>query len=226
VPLGQWTHPTRRKWLWYTSSSDNLHRVEDKIVYYYLPSQSKCRTRSGLAYVLAWKESLRGNHVMGKPVSVQGSEETHVYKLNIGLTLARDPQQPSNFWEYLRNWGGEWMWEGIEDGQATKSGLSWLVQGMKSNTLLWVTDGSYDRKHAPVLSRVGWIIFCQHTGKHLVGSFWEKSSSASSYRAELLGLCALHILALALSKFYKISGWKAMLCCDNLRALQLSSQER
>ncbi len=118
------------------------------------------------------------------------------------------------------------MWEGIEDGQATKRDLCWLVQGMKSNTLLWVTDSSYDRKQAPVLSGVGWIIFCQHTGKRLVGSFWEKSLSASSYRAELLGLCLLHILALALSEFYKIPGWKVTLRCDNLRALQLSSQER
>ncbi len=118
------------------------------------------------------------------------------------------------------------MWEGIEDFQATKSDLSWLVQGMKSDSLLWVTDGSYDRKCAPVLSGVGWIIFCQHTGKHLVGSFWEKSSSASSYRAELLGLCSLHLLAQALSEFYKVSGWDATLCCDNLRALQLSSQDR
>ena len=49
---------------------------------------------------------------------------------------------------------------------------------------------------------------------------------ASSYRAELLGLCALHLLALALAEFYRISGWKATLCCDNLRALRLSSQER
>ena len=118
------------------------------------------------------------------------------------------------------------MWEGIEDGQATKSDLSWLVKGMKSDSLLWVTDGSHDRKRAPVLSGVGWIIFCQHTGKRLVGSFWEKSSSASSYRAELLGLCLLHLLAQALSEFYKVSGWEATLCCDNLRALQLSSQDR
>ncbi len=28
------------------------------------------------------------------------------------------------------------------------------------------------------------------------------------------------------AKFYKVPGWKATLCCDNLRALQLSSQER
>jgi hypothetical protein len=97
---------------------------------------------------------------------------------------------------------------------------------MKSDSLLWVTDGSYDRKRAPVLSGVGWIIFCQHTGKCLVGSFWEMSLSASSYRAELLGLCSFHLLVLALSKFYKISGWKATLCCDNLCALQLSSQDR
>ena len=65
------------------------------------------------------------------------------------------------------------MWEGIEDGQATKCNLFWLVQGMKLDSLLWVTDGSYDRKRAPVLSRVRWIIFCQHTGKRLVGSCWE-----------------------------------------------------
>jgi hypothetical protein len=109
--------------------------------------------------------------MIGQPVSNEGSDKIHVYKLNIGPTLTRGPQQPSNFWEYLRTWGGEWMWEGIEDDQATKSNLSWLVQGMKSNTLLWVTDGPYDRKCAPVLRGVRWIIFCQDTGKHLVGSF-------------------------------------------------------
>jgi hypothetical protein len=124
-----------------------------------------------LAYTLTWKKQLRGNHVMGHPVSVQGLDKTHIINLNIGPTLARGPQQPNNFWDFLRTWGGEWMWEGIEYGQAKKHNLSWLVQGMESNTLLWVTEGSYNRKHAPVLSRVRWIIFCQKTGKRLVGSF-------------------------------------------------------
>jgi hypothetical protein len=118
------------------------------------------------------------------------------------------------------------MWEGVEDSQATKHDLSWLIQGMETNTLIWVIDGSYDRKRASVISGVGWIIFCQMTGKRLVGSFWEKSPLASLYRAELLGLCLLHLFALALSKFYKVSGWKATLGCDNLRALILSSKER
>jgi hypothetical protein len=118
------------------------------------------------------------------------------------------------------------MWDRVKDSQATKHDPSWLIQGMETNSLIWVTDGSYDRKRAPVISGVGWIIFCQMTGKRLVGLFWEKSSLASLYRAELLGLCLLHLVALALFEFYKVSGWKAALGCNNLRTLILSSKER
>jgi hypothetical protein len=56
VPLGQWTHPTHRKWLWYTSPTDDLHRIEDGFVYQYMPSQFICRTCSRLVYTLTWKE--------------------------------------------------------------------------------------------------------------------------------------------------------------------------
>ena len=55
------------------------------------------------------------------------------------------------------------------------------------------------------------------------GTFWEHSPLASSYRAKLLGLCALHLFAWALAEFYKIAGWSAMLCCDNKRMLKVSS---
>jgi hypothetical protein len=56
--------------------------------------------------------------------------------------------------------------------------------------------------------------------------FWERSPLASLYRAELLGLCALHILAQALAEFYTVSGWTAMLCCDNKRALEVSAHHQ
>ncbi len=152
--------------------------------------------------------------MVGHPVSVQGVDDTQVNKMNTGPALARGPQQPSNFWEFSRSWGGEWMWDGVKDSQATKLDLSWLIQGMEMNSLIWVTDSSCDRKCTPVIGRVGWIIFCQTTGKHLVGLFWKKSPLASLYRAELLGLCSLHLVALALSQFYKVSGWKATLGWD------------
>ncbi len=93
-----------------------------------------------------------------------------------------------------------------------KHDLFWLIQGMTLHSLIWVTDGSYERKRAPVISGVRWIIFCANTGKCLAGSFWEKTLSASSYEAELLLLCSLHLFALALSDFYKIKWWTATLC--------------
>ena len=56
----------------------------------------------------------------------------------------------------------------------------------------------------------------------MTGKFWERNLGASSYQAEMLGLCALHLFAKALSEFYNIQEWKATLGCDNKRALKQS----
>jgi hypothetical protein len=48
----------------------------------------------------------------------------------------------------------------------------------------------------------------------------------SSFRVEMLGLCALHLFAQAVAEFYKVEQWSAMLCCDNKHALELSSHQR
>jgi hypothetical protein len=64
---------------------------------------------------------------------------------------------------------------------------------------------SYDWKRAADLCGVGWIIFCSKTGLRLTaGTFWERSPVAISYRAEMLGQCALYLFTRALSEFYKI----------------------
>jgi hypothetical protein len=102
----------------------------------------------------------------------------------------------------------------------------WIAEGMKNNLLIWVIDGSYDRKKEKELSGVGWIIFCTKTGLQLTGTFWEKSNAASSYRAEMLGLCALHLFAQTAAKFYKVEQWSATLGCNNKHALELSSHHR
>jgi hypothetical protein len=97
---------------------------------------------------------------------------------------------------------------------------------MMNASLIWVTDSLYDRKKAIYLCRVGWIIFCTKTGFCLTGTFWEKSISASLFRAKMLDLCTLHHLTQAVVEYYKIKGWSAMLCCDNKRALELSSHHK
>ncbi len=66
------------------------------------------------------------------------------------------------------------MWEDIDFKQDTTQDLRWVAEQMQSNTLVWTTDGSYDRKQATALSGMGWIIFCTRTGFHMTGMFWKK----------------------------------------------------
>jgi hypothetical protein len=98
------------------------------------------------------------------------------------------------------------MWEGIEAGKDLPYKMLWVAEGMTNNSLVWVMDGSHDRKKTIDLGGVGWIIFCTKTGFHMTGTFWEKSNLESSYRAELVGLCALHLLARAMAEYYKVKG--------------------
>jgi hypothetical protein len=42
----------------------------------------------------------------------------------------------------------------------------------------------------------------------------------------MLGLCALHLLARAITEHYNLGRWSAMMCCDNKRAMLLSSHHR
>ena len=224
--LGQWVNPTHRTWQWfYNADTKELLRVDNKKLHHYKLGSGR-RTRSTIIFELTSTEDY-GGQMLGKPTSVTSSfSDAMVTKQNEGPPLAAGPSITTDFWEFLYSWGGEWMWEGIEDDQSTKHDLTWIVDGMRADSLIWVTDGSYDKLRAPDLSGAGWIIFCTTSGKRLTGWFWECSVSASSYRAEMLGLCALHLLAQAISEFYNITRWKSTICCDNIKALEMSSYHR
>jgi hypothetical protein len=114
------------------------------------------------------------------------------------------------------------MWDDIDFTQDTTQDLKWVADGMQNNSLVLTTDGSYDRKRAADLSGVGWIIFCKRTGLKMIGTFWEKSPLASSFRAEMLGLASLHLLERAVVKFFNLGQWAAVISCDNKKALELS----
>ena len=142
----------------------------------------------------------------GLPILVTGFSVHQVTKLFIGPNLATKTDPCTGFWEFLQSWGGTWMWEVIEPGKDTPADVPWIVDGLRNGSLIWTTDRSYDRKKAVDLCGVGWMIFCTNTGFRLTGTFWERSPSASSYRAELLGLYVLHLFAQALAEFYKVIG--------------------
>ncbi len=177
------------------------------------------QTRSATTYAFIWEEDITPDFKTGLPTSVVSFSNNNVNKLNKGDPLEKGTSLLTDFWNFLETWGGTWMWEGINESQPTKRDLTRLGEGMKSNTLVWVTDGSFDWKKLADLSRVGWITLCSKTGLRLTGTFWERSLAASSYQEEMLGLCALHFFAIALSEFHKIQEWRATLCCNNKRAL-------
>ena len=102
-----------------------------------------------------------------------------------------DTEKEMDFWEFLRSWAGEGrMWEDVEPGNNSPSDMSWIMDGLTLGWLIRQEEGEW-----------GWIIFCKSTRFCITGSFWERSISATSYRAELIGLCALHFLARVVAEF-------------------------
>ena len=77
---------------------------------------------------------------------------------------------------------------------------NWLETSIVAGTCVAVTDGSYIRELYPHLCAVAFIIECSEGNGLIVGSFPEKSSAASAYRGELLGLLAIHLILLAANK--------------------------
>jgi hypothetical protein len=151
----------------------------------------------------------------GIPTSVIKISESKMSKLQEGPLHPPTTEDSTPFWEFIDTWGGSWMWRNIDTGDKPKDNMQWVADGMTAGTLILTTNGSYDRKRAADLSGVGWIIFCKATGCQITGSFWEHSITASSFRAEMLGLCTLHLLARAIAEYCGLGRWSAMMCCNN-----------
>lgn len=128
------------------------------------------------------------------------------------------------FWEYVKSWGGAWLWDTIR----TPHGLDAVVDAIASGSAIMVTDGSYCRNIRSEIDDAGWLIYCRQR-KHIVlkGSTYEYCVTAGSYRGELLGLIALHLLILAVEEFYALEDApRCLVACDNLGGLNKSKQRR
>ena len=113
------------------------------------------------------------------------------------------------------------MWEQLDIG----TDLTWLVKAIQEGTAVAVTDGSYNKKLAPNISGAGWIIRCKVTGKEVRGSFSEYSTSAGSYRGELLGTLAINTFLLAVEEYYHIHKNETVVFCDNKGAIYTFSKK-
>jgi hypothetical protein len=101
----------------------------------------------------------------GIPTSVIRISDTKMNKLQEGLPPLATTEDPKPFWDFIATWGGSWMWRNINIVNKAKDNIQWIAEGMTAGTLVWITDGSYDRKRAADLLGVGWIVFCNTTGR-------------------------------------------------------------
>jgi hypothetical protein len=82
-------------------------------------------------------------------------------------------------------------------------GIDALVDAIADGTAILVTDGSYSRKVRSDIDGAGWMIYCSALKKVVLkGTTFETCTKAGSYCGELLGLLAIHLLALAVEEFY------------------------
>jgi len=127
------------------------------------------------------------------------------------------------FWEFVANQGGEWMWSYIE---GKHEDMSWIATALYDGSAVMVTDGSYNRSFAPLVSGAGWALASRNSMRMEYGSFVEVSKGASSYQGELLGLTAIHHLVAFVLEYYGVQTATGSMHCNNKGALHQASTKQ
>ena len=130
-------------------------------------------------------------------------------------------QESLPFWDYVAAQGGTWMWKYVEGDTPS---MKWLAMALQNGTAIAVTDGSYNRSLAPDISGAGWLIACTESQKMLGGWFYEHSRKAGSYRGELLGSVATHLLAAFTAEYFSIDICRGDMACNNKGALNQAAK--
>jgi hypothetical protein len=76
----------------------------------------------------------------------------------------------------------------------------WLEEAIRDNSLVAVTDGSYMQDKFSTMKSCTFILECTKGRGRLTGAFPEQTIAACSYRRELIGLLAIHLLLLSISR--------------------------
>lgn len=105
----------------------------------------------------------------------------------------RPPQAPvqATLWtDTLLDWGETWMWDNL----TVEGEEDWILESIREGDCVAVTDGSYMDGVDSTVCSAAFIFECQKKRGRITGSFCEQSSVACSYRGELLGLLAIHLI--------------------------------
>jgi hypothetical protein len=222
-PLGTWEHPTHRRWDWFYNVRDNLLIHSERhggIVAYSSPGEGHRLRLQQIYQGSRMLDNIPTHCLLANVMMLPGDQ---ILCREIGPPLASSSSVKQSFWSHLCSMGGEWMWEHIVEGNIN---VGWIRDALANGTFLAVTDGSYDREMAPMVSRSGWIIVCTTCQRTLRGSFFKVSQSAGSYRGELLGLVAIHTFATAIAQYFSLQAILGKISCNNMATLNQACKNR
>jgi hypothetical protein len=101
----------------------------------------------------------------------------------------------SNFWQAILNDGNQSLWRTLKyDGDG-----SWIGEGLLAGTLLVAHDGSYMKEMAADICSAAVMIYCTRTRQTCTCTIVKNSSSAGSYRGEILGAILAQLILRAAS---------------------------
>jgi hypothetical protein len=127
-----------------------------------------------------------------------------------------DDLAPMCFQDVLFRWGRMWMWENSK----WYGKNNWISSLIQDCSCIAVKNGSYMKKLFPSIYSTLLVIECQKGGGRLWCSFSEPSKTACSYRGELVGLMAIHLLLLAVNETHPLLQGSVHIYSDCLGALE------
>ena len=99
-------------------------------------------------------------------------------------------------------------------------GVEWLEHAISAGTLVAVMDSSYICEIYPNLCLAAFVLECSKGGSRVFGSFLEALLVANTYRGELLGLMAIHLILVSINKINPTLSGSVEVVSDCLGALK------
>ena len=193
-----------------TTLHHNIVRMGKAYHEVYLPSSNTLvrRTRSGRRFdsnLMAYSHSN-----FRQWASVILSQEGQVF-LHSSLPCFVPVQPMSGFENVIRGYVNKTLWASLEyDGDG-----SWILAGMLAESLIIIHDGSYMKEISPIISSAATMIYCTIAKARCKCTWTETSTSAGSYRGEILGGVMTQLLLHAAATSYHGDIPPVVVDCDN-----------
>ena len=212
-PLGAYmTQPHRPDLRFVSDDRNELYKKIDNSSYLsYTPDPNCHVTRHGTRFSNPQLRQGQCTQLMRASV-VKDSSDTYTIH-STAKVYVPSPQRRS-FLQRLHALPNQSLWRSFRvDGDG-----SWIYGGLLNNTLILMSDGSYNRGIATDVCSSASIILRTDTGDRAVVTWVEKSDvhTADNYRAELLGAIALQLLVkVALDGKYISKEMRPRFGCNN-----------